>query len=51
MEWLDPPFTAGHRVAQLVRLAGAHDVLAREGFPSAQIRGARLLTPIPRLSC
>ncbi len=42
MEWLDPPFTAGHWVPQLVRLAGGRDELAREGFPSTQISWSRV---------
>jgi len=37
MEWLDPPFTAGHWVPELVRRAGGRDELAREGYPSTQI--------------
>jgi iron complex transport system substrate-binding protein len=33
MEWLDPPYTAGHWVPEMVRLAGGHDALGREaGF-------------------
>jgi len=37
MEWLDPPFTAGHWVPELVRRAGGQDELALEGYPSTQI--------------
>ena len=37
MEWLDPPFTAGHWVPEMVRLAGGRDELAREGRPSSPI--------------
>jgi iron complex transport system substrate-binding protein len=31
MEWLDPPYTAGHWVPEMVRLAGGLDALGREG--------------------
>ena len=31
LEWLDPPFVAGHWVPQMIELAGGHDVLGRGG--------------------
>lgn len=31
IEWLDPPFVAGHWVPEMVRLAGGEDVLGRPG--------------------
>ena len=31
MEWLDPPYTAGHWVPEMIRLAGGFDALGREG--------------------
>ena len=34
MEWLDPPYTAGHWVPEMVRLAGGLDALGREGASS-----------------
>lgn len=37
MEWLDPLYTAGHWVPEMVRLAGGEDRLASEGAPSAEI--------------
>lgn len=37
MEWLDPPFTAGHWVPEMIRLAGGRDELAQEGRPSSEI--------------
>src|SRR5262245_22581434 len=37
MEWLDPPFTAGHWVPEMIRLAGGREELAREGWPSSEI--------------
>ncbi len=37
LEWLDPPFTAGHWIPEMIRLAGGRDDLAREGSPSSMI--------------
>ena len=37
LEWLDPPFSGGHWVPEMVRLAGGRKGLGREGYPSAQI--------------
>jgi len=31
LEWLDPPFSCGHWSPELVRLAGGHETLGREG--------------------
>jgi iron complex transport system substrate-binding protein len=36
VEWVDPPFTAGHWVPDLVRAAGGEPVAARPGARSAQ---------------
>jgi iron complex transport system substrate-binding protein len=41
MEWLDPPFTAGHWVPEMVRLAAGHDELALAGAPSSQVVWSR----------
>jgi iron complex transport system substrate-binding protein len=37
IEWLDPPFTAGHWVPEMVRIAGGEEVLAGPGDPSARL--------------
>jgi iron complex transport system substrate-binding protein len=37
VEWLDPPFLAGHWVPELVALAGGVDALTRAGSHSVQI--------------
>jgi iron complex transport system substrate-binding protein len=37
MEWLDPPYTAGHWVPEMIRLAGGRDELGREGEFSYEI--------------
>jgi iron complex transport system substrate-binding protein len=37
LEWLDPPYTAGHWVPEMIRLVGGRDELAREGEFSYEI--------------
>jgi iron complex transport system substrate-binding protein len=37
LEWLDPPFRAGHWTPDLLALAGIQDPLARPGVPSVAI--------------
>jgi iron complex transport system substrate-binding protein len=37
LEWLDPPYAAGHWTPDLLRLAGVDDPLARVGRPSAPV--------------
>ena len=37
LEWLDPPFNAGHWTPQLIRLAGGDDCLGNEGRPSVTL--------------
>ena len=49
MEWLDPPFTAGHWVPEMVRLAGAHDPLAEEGRPSSRVPWSRIAEYDPEI--
>jgi iron complex transport system substrate-binding protein len=34
LEWLDPPFVAGHWTPQMIELAGGEDVAGRAGEPS-----------------
>ncbi|HUZ87285.1 MAG TPA: cobalamin-binding protein [Candidatus Baltobacterales bacterium] len=46
LEWLDPPYRAGHWTPDLLSLAGIDDLLARAGVPSialtwADVRAAR----------
>jgi iron complex transport system substrate-binding protein len=38
LEWLDPPYLAGHWVPEQVELAGGHDPLGRPGRPSVAAR-------------
>jgi iron complex transport system substrate-binding protein len=49
MEWLDPPFTAGHWVPEMIRLAGGRDELAQEGQPSFQITWSRIADYDPEI--
>jgi len=49
MEWLDPPFTAGHWVPEMIRLAGGRDVLAQEGRPSSKIDWSRIADSDPEI--
>lgn len=37
LEWLDPLFSAGHWLAEMVELAGGHDPFARKGQDSVRI--------------
>jgi iron complex transport system substrate-binding protein len=36
LEWLDPPFIAGHWVPEMVALAGGADVIGKAGRPSSR---------------
>ena len=36
LEWLDPPYAAGHWTPQLIEYAGGEDVLGHAGEPSAE---------------
>ncbi len=38
LEWLDPPYAAGHWTPDLLELAGIDDPLARAGVPSVAMR-------------
>ena len=49
LEWLDPLFTAGHWVPEMVRLAGGLDVLGVEGRPSTQIAWSRVIETAPEV--
>jgi iron complex transport system substrate-binding protein len=37
IEWLDPPFSAGHWVPEMVRTAGGEELFAGPGQPSARL--------------
>jgi iron complex transport system substrate-binding protein len=49
VEWVDPPFTAGHWVPDLVRAAGGEPVAARPGARSVQTTWAELAGAAPEV--
>ncbi len=49
VEWVDPPFTAGHWVPDLVTAAGGEPVAARAGRPSVETTWAGLAGEAPDL--
>jgi iron complex transport system substrate-binding protein len=49
VEWVDPPFTAGHWVPDLVTAAGGQPVAARAGVPSVQTTWALVTAAAPDL--
>ena len=49
IEWVDPPFTAGHWVPDLVTAAGGTPVAARPGEPSVAARWPEIAAAAPDL--
>jgi len=49
IEWVDPPFTAGHWVPDLVTAAGGQPVAARAGRPSVQTSWDQIAAPRPEV--
>jgi iron complex transport system substrate-binding protein len=49
LEWLDPPFTAGHWSPEIVRLAGGVEVLGREGERSRAVAWDDVLAADPEV--
>jgi len=49
LEWLDPPYRAGHWTPDLVALAGIDDPLARAGKPSAALQWDEVRAAHPEL--
>ncbi|MCU7722707.1 ABC transporter substrate-binding protein [Actinoplanes sp. KI2] len=49
VEWVDPPFTAGHWVPDLVTAAGGDPVAARGGLRSTETSYADLAAPDPEI--
>ncbi|GAB7039563.1 MULTISPECIES: cobalamin-binding protein [Catenuloplanes] len=49
VEWVDPPFGAGHWVPDLIRAAGGEPVAARGGERSVQTSWAELAAPGPEV--
>jgi iron complex transport system substrate-binding protein len=49
MEWIDPPFSAGHWVPEMVEIAGGEEVLGRTGMKSERISTERILAAQPEI--
>ena len=49
IEWLDPPFSAGHWVPEMVRLAGGEEVFAETGEPSARLSWEEVFAADPEV--
>jgi iron complex transport system substrate-binding protein len=49
VEWVDPPFTAGHWIPDLISAAGGHPVAARPGERSVQVSWADIAAAAPDL--
>ncbi|MEM8677792.1 MAG: cobalamin-binding protein [Planctomycetota bacterium] len=49
LEWLDPPFSAGHWNPELIRLAGGIDGLNQEGLPSRQLEWCEVIDFAPEV--
>ena len=49
VEWLDPPFSAGHWVPEMVRLAGGEELFARAGEPSERLSWGEVFGVAPEV--
>jgi iron complex transport system substrate-binding protein len=49
IEWLDPPFSAGHWVPEMVRLAGGEELFAGPGDPSARLTWEEVFEAAPEV--
>jgi iron complex transport system substrate-binding protein len=49
MEWLDPPFAAGHWVPEMIALAGGHEVLGIAGQPSFRLTWEQVIAAQPEI--
>jgi iron complex transport system substrate-binding protein len=49
IEWLDPPFSAGHWVPEMVRIAGGEELFAGPGEPSARITWEEVFEAAPEV--
>lgn len=49
IEWLDPPFSAGHWVPEMVRLAGGEELFAEAGEPSKRITWEEVFEAAPEV--
>jgi iron complex transport system substrate-binding protein len=51
LEWLDPPFAAGHWIPRMVRLAGGVEVLGVEGEKSRRVTWRDVELAAPQVLC
>ncbi len=49
LEWLDPPFAAGHWVPQMIALAGGEEVLGRAGEKSFRVTWEQVIAAQPEV--
>jgi iron complex transport system substrate-binding protein len=49
IEWLDPPFSAGHWVPEMVRLAGGEELFAEAGEPSVRLSWDEVFEAAPEV--
>jgi iron complex transport system substrate-binding protein len=49
MEWLDPPYTAGHWMTEMVEIAGGRDELGTAGGPSRRVEWQDVVTYAPEV--
>jgi iron complex transport system substrate-binding protein len=47
IEWLDPPFSAGHWIPEMVRIAGGEELFAGAGEPSARLTWDEIFEAAP----
>jgi iron complex transport system substrate-binding protein len=49
MEWLDPPWTAGHWVPEMIEIAGGRDELGTWGGPSRRVEWREVVDYAPEV--
>jgi iron complex transport system substrate-binding protein len=49
MEWIEPPFSAGHWVPEMVEIAGGEELLGKAGMKSERITSERILAAGPEI--
>jgi iron complex transport system substrate-binding protein len=49
IEWLDPPFSAGHWVPEMVRFAGGEELFAEAGEPSGRLAWREVFEAAPEV--
>jgi len=49
MEWVDPPFRAGHWIPEMARLAGGEEALGHEGAPSTRTTWDEIAAAAPEM--